>query len=538
MTTNMNNNRIMQSLPLVAAVLGNKYGVQVTIGGSRAFTDGSTINLPSLPLDCDETLVGLARGYIDHESAHIRETNFVSLKNAQLTPLEMHIWNCIEDWRVENKLAGIFPGCRGNFTWLIRHFFSPETEDRGVPSANLIPEWILLTVRSWDVREVAASRDSIGAVLKKRYSGLCERLYPVLNEVRTQCLTTDDSITYAKKIVSLLQSTSKEGRNSQLPKQEGGTVKGDGKGEGAIPTHPERDNDTQEELEKLLSAGEHDLPKAMGDTLSERLAQSFANSKGAVSELQIATVGHKVFRPFPLEEQKEINRAESALKTRLQSTLQASQLKQGRVGRRGHIQANRLSRVMTGNPKLFIRHEEKKAVNTAIHILMDCSGSMRKRMELTSASCFALAKALGSIQGINVGVTAFPANTQGASSNLAGVCPVVAHGDPVHPEFYTKASGGTPMGEAIWWVLQKMVLLKEARKIVLVLTDGFPDCKSNVTASVKAGQSLGIEFYGVGIDFNSITTLFPGHSCSVRELSDLAPAMFTLMKNALIQSKN
>ena len=127
----MNNKLIMQSLPLVAAVLGNKYGVQVTIGGSKAFTDGSTINLPSLPLDCDETLIGLARGYIDHESAHIRETNFESLKNAQLTPLEMHIWNCIEDWRVENKLAEIFPGCRGNFDWLIRHFFSSETEDRG-----------------------------------------------------------------------------------------------------------------------------------------------------------------------------------------------------------------------------------------------------------------------------------------------------------------------------------------------------------------------------------------------------------------------
>ena len=387
--------------------------------------------------------------------------------------------------------------------------------------------------------QVAESMCRIESYIEKRYPGLCERIKPVLQEVQTQCLTTDDSIAYAKKIVSLLKNISQGNQRSNPSKEPDGVGKGSEKRkEGDLQAHHEGHNDTHDELEKLLSAGEHELPKTMGETLSESLAQSSASSNGGVSKLQIATVGHKVFRPFPLEEQKKIKRAESALKTRLQSLLQASQLKQGRIGRKGQIQANRLSRVMTGNPRLFIRHEEKKAVNTAVHILMDCSGSMRKRMELTSESCFALAKALGSIQGINVGVTAFPANTQEESSDLAGVCPVVAHGDPVHSEFNTKASGGTPMGEAIWWVLQKMVLLKEARKIILVLTDGFPDCKSNVTASVKAGQSLGIEFYGVGIDFNSITTLFPGHSCSVRELSELAPAMFTLMKNALIKSKN
>jgi cobaltochelatase CobT len=535
----MNNKLIMQSLPLVAAVLGNKYGVQVTIGGSKAFTDGSTINLPSLPLDCDENLIGLARGYIDHESAHIRETNFESLKNAQLTPLEMHIWNCIEDWRVENKLAGIFPGCRGNFTWLIRHFFSTEAEGRGGSPATLIPDWVLLTLRSWDVSEIAEFRDRIGSIIEKRYPRLLKGLRLVLQEVQAQCVTTDDSITYAKKIVSILKSISKGEQNSKVAIESGGTRKGKGdeKKEGDKSIKHENHHDTHDSLQKLITASKHELPKTIGEALCENLAHSSVSNNGSVSKLQIATIGHKVFRSFPLEQQKKIKRAESALKTRLQSAFQASQMKQGRIGRKGQLQANRLSRVMTGDPRLFIRHEEKKAVNTAVHILMDCSGSMRKRMELTSESCLALAKALDSIQGINVGVTAFPANTQGGSSDLAGVHPIVAHGDPVNPKFNTNASGGTPMGEAIWWVLQKMVLLEETRKIILVLTDGFPDCKSNVTASVKAGQSLGVEFYGVGIDFNSILTLFPGHSCAIGELSELAPAMFALMKNELIKSK-
>jgi cobaltochelatase CobT len=222
----MNNKLIMQSLPLVAAVLGNKYGVQVTIGGSKAYTDGNNINLPTLPLDCDETLLGLARGYIDHESAHIRETDFLTLKNAQLIPLEMHIWNCIEDWRVENKLAGLFPGCRGNFNWLIRHFFSHESEERGGLSANIIPDWILLTVRSWDVGDVAEPRDRNRTLIENRYPGLCERLQPVLQEVQAQCLTTDDSIAYAKKMVSLLRNFSKGGQNNKVPKEPDGIDRG------------------------------------------------------------------------------------------------------------------------------------------------------------------------------------------------------------------------------------------------------------------------------------------------------------------------
>ena len=47
---------VMRSLPLVASVLGRKYGVTVTIGGTEASTDGSAIHLPALPVDVPDTL--------------------------------------------------------------------------------------------------------------------------------------------------------------------------------------------------------------------------------------------------------------------------------------------------------------------------------------------------------------------------------------------------------------------------------------------------------------------------------------------------
>ena len=117
------NRHIINSLPLLAAVLGRKYGVEAVIGGDMACTNGRTIYLPALPQDCSSDLLALVRGYIDHKSAHLRETDFALLEKEDPTALGKYIWNILEDWRVEHRLAAVFPDCRGNLTWQIRHIF-------------------------------------------------------------------------------------------------------------------------------------------------------------------------------------------------------------------------------------------------------------------------------------------------------------------------------------------------------------------------------------------------------------------------------
>jgi hypothetical protein len=126
---------IMACLPLVASILGDRYGVKVVIGGKKAATDGTTIHLPTLPLDCDEDLLLLARGFCDHEAAHIRHTDFEAFRLAKLTPVQTHLWNTIEDWRVEELLVSIFPGCRHNFQRLIQRFFG--NDDRWTISGKM-----------------------------------------------------------------------------------------------------------------------------------------------------------------------------------------------------------------------------------------------------------------------------------------------------------------------------------------------------------------------------------------------------------------
>ena len=53
---------ILNCLPLLASVLGKRYGVEVVIDGDTACTDEHTIYLPSLPLDSDESLLVQVRG--------------------------------------------------------------------------------------------------------------------------------------------------------------------------------------------------------------------------------------------------------------------------------------------------------------------------------------------------------------------------------------------------------------------------------------------------------------------------------------------
>ena len=71
-----------------------------------------------------------------------------------------NLFNSLEDWRVEKRLSAIFPGCRQNLNRLIRKFFVDGAEARAGAHtpARAVLDYVLLTVRAWDVQEVAPRR--------------------------------------------------------------------------------------------------------------------------------------------------------------------------------------------------------------------------------------------------------------------------------------------------------------------------------------------------------------------------------------------
>lgn len=48
------NELLKNSLPLIAAGLGDKFGIRVTVSGNQAWTDAKTINIPDFNISSKE----------------------------------------------------------------------------------------------------------------------------------------------------------------------------------------------------------------------------------------------------------------------------------------------------------------------------------------------------------------------------------------------------------------------------------------------------------------------------------------------------
>ena len=210
----------------------------------------------------------------------------------------------------------------------------------------------------------------------------------------------------------------------------------------------------------------------------------------------------------------------------------------------GVLDTRELHTLATGNAKVFLRRGEKTGVNTAVHLLLDSSSSMcGDQMVLASQTCFAVASALRGIRGLSLGVTAFPGRPvkdvySPSLQNDDTVAPILRHNQKMHTDFNVEAAGGTPMAPALWWVLQQLYFLPEARKLVLLITDGMPNAFASARTAVKAALDQGIEVYGIGIMTDSIFRLLPAaYGREIMDIRELAPAVFGILQGALIRKR-
>ncbi len=495
------NHSILRCLPVLANVLGRSYGIKVEIGGREACTDGSTIRLPDFPDQADETFLGLVRGYIDHEAAHIRYTDFTVLHDQSVTPLIKHIWNIFEDWRVEQRLASVFPGCQKNFNWLIRYLFMGKDE-----GSFVLLSWLLMSVRSWSVAELSSQVQTLDKRIDIDYPGLLPKLEAILKEVKSNCPDTATAMAYAKQVIDcLIDHQEKPVQNMENNK------------------HHLSKTDS---LEPLINVKADQLPAGMDEKVRHELRTQPISTQCN----RVAIEGEKEISALSADQLKACNLASVGLRNRLSGLLQSSQRVKMRQQRTGSLAPNLLHRAMINDSRLFVKYDEKPALNTAVHILLDASGSMRERMDLATQACYALATSLHQ-SGINVGMTAFP----GKSRQTPTVVPLLRHGQRPSIKMRPQVFGCTPLGEALWWMIPKLYELSETRKIVVVITDGAPDDPAMVKRALDMGRSTGIEFIGLGICSTDIVKLMPGRSGSINDLGELMPVLFATIQRTVIQ---
>jgi cobalamin biosynthesis protein CobT len=224
----------------------------------------------------------------------------------------------------------------------------------------------------------------------------------------------------------------------------------------------------------------------------------------------------------------------AALRARLQGLVQASKQKRSTPATVGHrLDSRVLTRLRVGDTRVFTRKEEKRAVNTAVCMLLDSSGSMGNttvlnKMGIASRACFVAAEALYSIPGVRTAIATF----KGYDNR---VFPLVDFGEkPDHSRFNITGSGGTRLGHALWWAWGELCLRRESRKICIAFSDGDTGDAPVTHAAIKRMRESGIEVIGIGIQDHSIRHYLPENHRIIRNLDQFTPALLELLREKLV----
>lgn len=197
------------AFPIVAAALGNKFGVNVKVGGTGAFTDGKTINLPAYNLE-DSSYKDVAWGYLAHEAAHIRFTDFTDFSNAATSPIRKAIVNILEDIRIEKLIMGIYPGTKLSIEKMDEQICltnNYELVEKTSHPASILSQFLFLRL-SADVlgfSSLLPIADKVELILDETFPvGAVTRLAGLLSEV-ADLGSTRDCVRLADRILRMIE---------------------------------------------------------------------------------------------------------------------------------------------------------------------------------------------------------------------------------------------------------------------------------------------------------------------------------------------
>lgn len=550
------NHPLKNALPIVAAAYGEKFGVKVLIQGQDAFTDGERIVIPTANPD-DPHYQQIAWGYLAHEAAHIRHTNFDMVQKASSKPIRKALLNIIEDVRIENELAKDYPGTRRSISQVIEYMV--DTQQMCVPEqlepASNLQAWLLFRLRCHFLGQKALT--PLYQAVDKRVRQLfpataMSRLSAMLTAVPSLG-STGEVLKLVDAIVAMLEE------ESRPPQDESDADSGDDIGQDASNDSnnssdsqtPEADSSAMGDAAETGDSDNSDQADNLRQALEASAAQFEPDTFAQVAEvLSEQAEGHQGVTPLSLPQAEQamlgdeailtLSASESAqIRARLRGMVQSSQDNRNHAKRQGlRVATHRLAASQAGESRLFIQRQPRIAPNAAVHLLVDISGSMgkpigegnRKYFHVANEAALALAMALEGIPGVVPAVSYFPGIHQEVSIALLPK-QSVRHRAAC---FDQKPRGCTPMAQAMWFAANSLLAQKQKRKLMIVLTDGDPDDWAATHDIVDRCRRSGFELLGIGIQTRSVERFFP-QSIVINDVKDLKRELFEVTQQLLIQ---
>ena len=550
------NHPLKNALPIVAAAYGEKFGVKVLIQGQDAFTDGERIVIPTANPD-DPHYQQIAWGYLAHEAAHIRHTNFDMVQKASSKPIRKALLNIIEDVRIENELAKDYPGTRRSISQVIEYMV--DTQQMSVPEqlepASNLQAWLLFRLRCHFLGQKALTPlyQAVDERVRQLFpAAAMSRLSAMLTAVPS-LVSTGEVLKLVDAIVAMLEE------ESRPPQDESDADSGNDIGQDASNDSnnssdsqtPETGSSAMGDAAETRDSDNSDQADNLRQALEASAAQFEPDTFAQVAEvLSEQAEGHQGVTPLSLPQAEQamlgdeailtLSASESAqIRARLRGMVQSSQDNRNHAKRQGlRVATHRLAASQAGESRLFIQRQPRIAPNAAVHLLVDISGSMgkpigegnRKYFHVANEAALALAMALEGIPGVVPAVSYFPGIHQEVSIALLPK-QSVRHRAAC---FDQKPRGCTPMAQAMWFAANSLLAQKQKRKLMIVLTDGDPDDWAATHDIVDRCRRSGFELLGIGIQTRSVEKFFP-QSIVINDVKDLKRELFEVTQQLLIQ---
>ncbi|GAC06590.1 VWA domain-containing protein [Paraglaciecola chathamensis] len=550
------NHPLKNALPIVAAAYGEKFGVKVLIQGQDAFTDGERIVIPTANPD-DPHYQQIAWGYLAHEAAHIRHTNFDMVQKASSKPIRKALLNIIEDVRIENELAKDYPGTRRSISQVIEYMV--DTQQMCVPEqlepASNLQAWLLFRLRCHFLGQKALTPlyQAVDERVRQLFPAAAMSRLSAMLTVVPSLASTGEVLKLVDAIVAMLEE------ESRPPQDESDADNGNDMGQDASNDSnnssdsqtPETGSSAMGDAAETRDSDNSDQADNLRQALEASAAQFEPDTFAKVAEvLSEQAEGHQGVTPLSLPQAEQamlgdeailtLSASESAqIRARLRGMVQSSQDNRNHAKRHGlRVATHRLAASQAGESRLFIQRQPRIAPNAAVHLLVDISGSMgkpigegnRKYFHVANEAALALAMALEGIPGVVPAVSYFPGIHQEVSIALLPK-QSVRHRAAC---FDQKPRGCTPMAQAMWFAANSLLAQKQKRKLMIVLTDGDPDDWAATHDIVDRCRRSGFELLGIGIQTRSVEKFFP-QSIVINDVKDLKRELFEVTQQLLIQ---
>ena len=292
----------------VSAVLGRESGVRVVFEGEGASTDGETIKLPSIDnaLQLDEKTVMVARGYVDHEAAHVKWTSQDEWRAAidRFKQSKENAWdkkcamNALEDVRIERKLTALYAGSKRNIETLA-HSIQMELHDSLAESGRTLNDLDAIEIGAvsvtWYGRQMGGYGQSCGEAFEKLDVELQDVVKAAVHKIDDNSTTKDMADLAEDLVKEFVRLAGRGGEEEEEEKEKGkGRKCDDGEGEeedDSVPENGDGDSDEGDDGDSNDSDGDDsdgdspdDINDGDGDDGEEEAIESVKGGDGRHQE--------------------------------------------------------------------------------------------------------------------------------------------------------------------------------------------------------------------------------------------------------------